>query len=513
MLMCITNRNLNVFFVFFFCFSFWLEKIDADIPSKYKSGELPIGIEYFSDCNPILPLWEYIADGEPHVFEDPDKPGKYRIYIYGSHDTMKNEFCGTDLVVWSAPLEDLSNWRYDGVIYANNDYPKDLRLMYAPDIVEIDKNGNKRYYLYPNEQREPKTDVAVSDSPIGPFIKWDKTGLIGFDPAVLVDDDNRVYAYWGFKKSFAAELDPMTMCTLKSGTNVIENMVSSCVSDDTLGSTSIQNDRFRFYEASSIRKIGHMYVFIYARKTHPSENRGKGDVLAYAYSTNPLGPWTYGGIIISSGSLDDSYPTGNIHGSIVQLNGEWYVFYHRHTDNTKFARQACVEPIEVQVVGNTVIIEEVEKTSLGFNKKGLNLYKKYPAAIACYIKGGAYIKANYDRSVNCTPVVNITNGSIVGYKYYNFDMLDHKDCYFQLDMIPKGIDAEIDIMVDSPNISDNGIKLGTLKIEAKDSPTLRKYILPVSKKENLKGRRAIFLVFKSAVNDSICDLFSLKFNH
>ena len=38
--------------------------------------------------NPFLPLWEHIPDGEPYVFEDPDNPGKYRVYVYGSHDSM-----------------------------------------------------------------------------------------------------------------------------------------------------------------------------------------------------------------------------------------------------------------------------------------------------------------------------------------------------------------------------------------------------------------------------------------
>ena len=31
--------------------------------------------------NPYLPLWEHLPDGEPRVFEDPDRPGKYRAYI------------------------------------------------------------------------------------------------------------------------------------------------------------------------------------------------------------------------------------------------------------------------------------------------------------------------------------------------------------------------------------------------------------------------------------------------
>ena len=40
-------------------------------------------------ANPILPLWEHIPDGEPYVFDDPDKPGGKRVYLYGSHDMLK----------------------------------------------------------------------------------------------------------------------------------------------------------------------------------------------------------------------------------------------------------------------------------------------------------------------------------------------------------------------------------------------------------------------------------------
>ena len=51
---------------------------------------------------PYLPIWEFIPDGEPYVFEDPGQPGKYRVYIYGSHDMLRNAYCGYDLVVWSS---------------------------------------------------------------------------------------------------------------------------------------------------------------------------------------------------------------------------------------------------------------------------------------------------------------------------------------------------------------------------------------------------------------------------
>ena len=51
---------------------------------------------------------------------------------------------------------------------------------------------------------------------------------MGFDPAVLVDDDGRAYGYWGFQRAFAAELDSETMYSIKPGTSVIEDPIGSC---------------------------------------------------------------------------------------------------------------------------------------------------------------------------------------------------------------------------------------------------------------------------------------------
>ena len=62
-------------------------------------------------ANPYMPLWEHIPDGEPYIFEDPDHPGEYRVYVYGSHDILKVAYCGRDQVVWSASVNDLNHWR------------------------------------------------------------------------------------------------------------------------------------------------------------------------------------------------------------------------------------------------------------------------------------------------------------------------------------------------------------------------------------------------------------------
>ncbi|HPN71874.1 MAG TPA: hypothetical protein PLZ32_20260, partial [Saprospiraceae bacterium] len=120
--------------------------------------------------NPYLPLWEHLPDGEPRVFEDPDRPGKYRTYIIGSHDVRFGSYCGPDIRAWSAPVEDLSDWTDEGPIFT---YPiaDQWDVMYAPDLVElVNKNGKKEYYLYPHSRgRGREAMVCKGDRPDGPF--------------------------------------------------------------------------------------------------------------------------------------------------------------------------------------------------------------------------------------------------------------------------------------------------------------------------------------------------------
>jgi arabinoxylan arabinofuranohydrolase len=193
--------------------------------------------------NPYLPLWEHVPDGEPRVFEDPDNPGKYRVYIIGSHDVNFRGYCGPDTREWSAPVENLSAWRDEGPIFtyqAGNQWD----TMYAPDLVEVKgKDGKKVYYLYPHSRGSGRLEmVAKGDRPNGPFtpINMNANGSrvlpgsnMGFDPGVLIDyitdknDPNfdigyRVYGYWGFQTSSAGELDPKTMYSLKPGTQAID---------------------------------------------------------------------------------------------------------------------------------------------------------------------------------------------------------------------------------------------------------------------------------------------------
>lgn len=508
--------------------------------------------------NPYLPLWEYIPDGEPYVFEDPDQPGKYRVYIYGSHDALKTEYCGRDQVVWSAPVEDLSKWRYDGVIFesktdANGQLLNDNGLgdvLYAPDVTEkVLSNGKKEYYLYPNNQAWGRNGmVAKSDRPDGPFkvCNWKKDnpkmsdGVLAFDPAVFIDDDGKVYGYWGFEQSFGAELDPNTMATVKPGTEIVKDMVSG----------RNQEGVFRFFEASSMRKIKDKYVFIYSRWTADGEfgMYSSNYTLAYAYSNSPLGPFTYGGTIIDCRGRDideegkptyTAYPGGNTHGSIAEINGQWYVFYHRQCGTNQYSRQATVAPIVVKVtegLNGKVEISEAEFTSEGFCLNGLNPLKRYSAGIACYFTGpngatdpfpnyhftGSYPEPRYADyngkgdpyalNISHNPMVNNTDGSVIGYKYFNFDGLSKKKrLSLILKVELKGIDGNIDIMLDSPYEIRGGKKLGSYPIPA-NKKGVYWMRADVSSLKELKGKHSIFLCFHSPVKDtSICDLHYLEF--
>ena len=508
--------------------------------------------------NPYLPLWEHIPDGEPYVFDDPDRPGYKRVYIYGSHDMLKTQYCGTNLVVWSASVDSLDNWRYGGVILSvtqdaqGQPLHKDGRgdVLYAPDVAVVTlPNGKKVYYLYPNNQESGRNGmVAVSDRPDGPFkvINWSKSnprnndGILGFDPAVFVDDDGRVYGYWGFGTSCAAELDPKTMATVKPGTRIVENLVSGFK----------QEGIFRFYEASSMRKIKDKYVLIYSRWTADGEFGlpASNYTLAYAYSDNPLGPFTYGGTIIDCRGRDTdannspmvtATPNGNTHGSIAEINGKWYVFFHRQTGTSEYARQAMVAPIEVNVEkgpGGKVSISEAEYTSEGFETEGLDPLKTYPAAIASHFTGptpayqkyptmhytGPYfspvymvdhtIEHPYANDINFNPVVNNVDGSILGYKYFNFTTLHGcKNIRLSLDLIPGKVDGVIKVYTQAP-WKGKPKPIGTLSVAADKSKHMVTREIKLKGMKKMTGKHPLYLTFSSAEKGkSVCTLIRLRF--
>ena len=339
--------------------------------------------------NPYLPLWEHVPDGEPRIFEDPDNPGKYRAYIIGSHDVRYNGYCGLDIRMWSAPVEDLSKWRDEGPIftYSVNDQ---WDVMYAPDLVEVKrKDGTKEYYLYPHSRGKNREAMAAKGNrPDGPFTPINLTedgtrtvpgSIMGFDPAVYIEyvtDPNdpdyeigfRAYGYWGFQRSMAAQLDQGTMYSVRPGTEVIDYFLPASSSYGEIRDPEGTEypyihegedlGKFNFFEASSIRKIGNKYITVYSGYSGPEYGiHSSNSTLRYAFGDSPLGPWKSGGVLVDSrapvpnkdgSALQTTNGGHNTHGSIELINDQWYVFYHRPPRNFGHARQSMAAPVTIE---------------------------------------------------------------------------------------------------------------------------------------------------------------------
>lgn len=416
--------------------------------------------------NPYLPNWEYIPDGEPRVFGN-------RIYVYGSHDTAgSDEFCDYVLKCWSAPLDNLDDWVCHGDIFRvrdTRDCPSDIsdsspeKRLFAPDVVE--KDG--KYYLYAYIINR-KGCVAVSDRPEGPFkylsdYVYDVSEDICcngwfIDPSVFIDDDGRVYIYCGFERSFSAEINPENMYEV---TNASEHFIPCEI---TSGGGFDAKEKL-FYEGASMRKIGDKYYMIYSPK--------QGSRLAYATSDSPKGPFTYRGYIVDNGV---DYPGGNNHGSIACINGQWYIFYHRMTNGTIMSRRGCVEKIEIMPDGS---IPAVEMTSLGFSES-LSPYKITSADIACVLKNSAFIT---ERNVFERVITNIVDGTVIGYKYFDFgDDFGSKTMNFSMKINGFGCDCRVHILIDG----EDGEEIGLVDI-CKDSGIVSAAVKSVT------GRHSVFL--------------------
>lgn len=563
--------------------------------SPSSSGEEYV---YHGAGNPYLPLWEHLPDGEPRVFEDPDRPGHYRIYIIGSHDLRYDSYCGPDIRMWSASVDDLSSWRDEGPIFT---YAVDGEwdVMYAPDLVEIRrKDGRKEYYLYPHSRGAGREAmIARGDRPDGPFTPVNLTpdgkrtlpgSILGFDPSIYVeyvtdpsDPDYeigfRAYGYWGFQRSMAAQLDQSTMYSVRPGTEVIPYFMPAGLRYGELRQPDVPYPciwpgedlgAFNFFEASSIRRIGNKYVTIYSGYSGPDYGVGSSNsALRYAYSDSPLGPWKSGGVLVDSrapelnsdGTRIVTTNAGhNTHGSMEQINGQWYVFYHRPPRGFGFARQAMVAPVKVVSderpvsEGGKVVItgydpfapegrrtvadsqgheyRGAEVTSEGFHIYGLPPYAYYSAGIACYLSDVRLQQDSWDVWDNGAPVGGMRNGHIVGYKYFGFGGLDAprnglkafkgtakgNATRFNLFLKPLTDEAfKVSVWLDGPwdNAVWKGIRLGEISVPAGSVQEVTRFSLDVSAAvDGLDGKHAVYLVAEGAGQAPLCDLVGLGFS-
>lgn len=294
-----------------------------------------------------------------------------RLYIYASRDMDPARGC--DLMdhyhVFSS--EDLVNWLDEGEILCSDDVPwgrPEGGFMWAPDCAYRD---GKYYFYYPHPSGSHwnttwKIGVAVSDRPDRGFVDQGYIEGLGgdcmIDPCVFIDDDDRVYMYYGGGGMCRGAEMNADMISMKEEMRPMEGL------DD-------------FHEATWVFKRNGIYYLTYSDNI-PGSNR-----LKYAISRHPLGPWEYKGVYLEPTDCDTS------HGSVVEYKGVWYALYHCASISDRGnLRSICIDPLEFNEDGTirTVIQSKNGRPPVGPAPKPNPYFTPYGASEA-ELGGGAVL--------------------------------------------------------------------------------------------------------------------------
>ena len=306
--------------------------------------------------NPVI-RDQFSADPTARVFNN-------KVYLYPSHDIMPPEgqrqdwFCMEDYHVFSS--ENLTDWTDHGVIVTQNKVPwvrQNSYSMWAPDCVE--RNG-KYYFYFPSSPKDGRgfaVGVAIADSPEGPFIPEPEPikGINGIDPCVLQASDGNAYIFWGngrcakLKPNMKELANDTPKEKVKFGEREFEMLGVNCLKD----LPNRQAEGPFAFEYNGNYYLTYPYV------------RENTEVLGYAMSKNPMGPYEYKGLIMA----EHANGCWTNHHSIVNYKGQWYLFYHHNFFSPRDDKRRSVQ-IEKLYFNADGTIQEVKPTmrGVGINK-------------------------------------------------------------------------------------------------------------------------------------------------
>jgi GH43 family beta-xylosidase len=333
--------------------------------------------------NPIVQTI-FTADPAPMVHND-------TCYLYTTHDedvTVNDFYTMNDWRCFSST--DMVNWTHHGSPLSYKTFSWSKGDAWAAQC--IFRNG--KFYMYvPVTQKSggAAIGVAVATSPTGPFTDPLGKKLVAYgngydiDPTVFIDDNGQAYLYWGNGTLWYVKLQ--------------EDMVSYSGNIVT-----ISPKPSNFTEGPWYYKRDSMYYMVYS--TTPSPN----EAIAYSTSSNPTGPWTSKGTIMSAGNCYTN------HAGVVDYKGNSYIFYHNNTlsKSGSFTRSVCLEQFEYTENGT---IPTIKMTTAGPSQIGhLNPYDTVQAETICWESGvetGICSEGGFE-------VDSIHNGDYIKVKGVNF---------------------------------------------------------------------------------------------
>ncbi|MGI5968967.1 MAG: family 43 glycosylhydrolase [Lachnospiraceae bacterium] len=366
--------------------------------------------------NPVVQTM-YTADPSPLVVGD-------TLYLYTTHDERRS----TGSSEWSFMNDwrcfsttDMVNWTDHGQIAHAKTFDKESNSQdnwraWAQQVVEMpiyeDGEWVKKYFLFA-PFNGTKIDVAVADSPTGPFVdatpgKYLIDGGWGggnIDPTVYIEDHGNpedyenydVYLYWGnpyFRycklTNDLLDVDPDTdgdgeisdwenqldSRFDKSDNRILGEVRPGIHSFDTLGDAGYESfgvpsqgvsttGKYPTEPESEARKRSAFeegpWVYKHADGNPDTDDyflvfvggRTPGETVEYSTAPTPIGPWTYRGFLMAR---ENGYSC--IHPGVAEFKGKNYMFYLNEmlVGGTGSDRSVCVK--EFSYDENNLIVKE-----------------------------------------------------------------------------------------------------------------------------------------------------------
>lgn len=399
----------------------------------------PLNVDYtymiYNSSNNL----SYRSGADPAVVEF---RGEYYMFVTRSHG------------YWHS--KDLLNW--DFITPGKNWYPQGSNAPAA--------HNYKDSVLYVMGDPSGSMSVLYTDDPKSG--NWNATPAILHDlqdPDLFIDDDGQAYLFWGQANAKGAKLS--------------KDMLSI---EGEVHEKLLTYKEHAFNEGSSVRKRNGIYYYVYAG--HQRHGESNCATLNYATATFPLGPYTYRGVIIDNWGSDRNLV--NNHGSIAEIDGQWYIFYHRPTHASSSMRKVCMEPIVFNPDGT---INEVEMTTQGCGGP-INPLLRMDAARACLLSGHTTVVVR--RPAHSNPVEYLSairNGDCAYWKYFDFTGMEVNS--FICKTWGKNAAGTIEIRLDKPD----GELIGTCELQPMNGDVA--YSVHRTKVKPVTGVHALVLVFKN----------------
>lgn len=316
-----------------------------------------------------------VAFGDPYVLYDDDTE---RYYMYGTGGGAEDGFAAYSSA-------DLIDWSDEGqVYYGNRPDTWGIGAFWAPEVY---KKDGKFYMFYSAQWRDNPTNelenfkigIAVSDSPIGPFIDMHNGPL--FDPGYPIIDANvyfaengKVYLYysrccykhpvesevadWAKEKGwfdeieeswvYGVELEPDFSGIIGEPVLLLRPPVKMDDAQAEWESRSVTSKEVnrRWTEGSFTFRHGDTYYMMYSANHFAGENYAVG----YATAKHPLGPYVKAGNnpVLEKNTSSGGNVTGTGHNSVLfTANGGMLCVYHGRTKDTGDERVVFIDEMEI----------------------------------------------------------------------------------------------------------------------------------------------------------------------